>query len=665
MINTYKHDDVLEIAMNNPPVNAFSGALRQQMGEVLAAALGDDSVAAVVIRGEGRMFSAGADITEFGKPPVSPLGTDLVKVIERSSKPMVAAISGAALGGGFELALACHYRIATPDAKLALPEVKLGLLPGAGGTQRLPRLIGIEAALEFIVSGDAVNGTKALEIGMVDEVAPPDVLLDRAIALARASKSPRRSGDLPIEPDDAAFDRFVSANARRLKGLDAPQACIEAVRASTRMSLDDGLVRERELFGQLLGGTQSKSLRHLFAAERKAGKVEGLPADTKVRPVSRVGIVGAGGMGAGIAMNFLTAGIPVTVVDPDKDTLDRSIGAIRIGYGTSVRKGRMRSGQADKAMAALTTSIHLQDLSACDFIIDTTVTDLDAKKDLFGQLGDIVRPDGILASNTSYADIDALAAATKRPSDLVGFHFLSPADVMRLVVISRGASTAPDVLATALDVARKIAKVPVVIRAEDGFVGKHMVVNRQQNAYALLLEGATPEQVDKVHTDFGMPMGPFQMADLVGLDTGWHGDPGRVETIVDAMCAAGRFGRKQQAGFYDYDDEGRSTSSAATQGIIEGLRARQRIEPRAISDEEITVRTLYTMVNDGACFLADGFVQRASDIDIAWIYGYGWPRQTGGPMFWGATVGHDKIIEGLEQYRDRLGPGFRMGLTPQ
>lgn len=661
MIETKLHDDVLEIVMANPPVNALGAQVRQGLAKALADAQGDPAIKAIVIRGAGKMFSGGADITEFGKPPVDPWLPQVVDAIEASAKPVVAAIHGMALGGGLEVALGAHYRIANPKARLGLPEVSLGILPGAGGTQRLPRLVGVETALGMIVSGTPIAASKAAQAGLVDKLAESDEsLAAEAIAYARTLTTPRRTGDRSVSADPAVFEQFSAQNARKIKGLDAPQACIAAVKAATELPLDQGQEKERALFQQLVAGEQSKALRHVFFAERAAAKIDGLPKDIQLRPITKVGVIGAGTMGGGISMNFLSANIPVTMVEMAQDALDRGIGVMRKNYEATAAKGRLTAEQVEKAMGLVTPTLDFSALADCDLIIEAVYENMDVKKEIFARLDGIAKPGAMLASNTSYLSIDEIAAATTRPQDVLGLHFFSPANVMKLVEVVRGAKTAPDALATGMDIARKIGKVPVVAGVCYGFIGNRMLIPRQANANALLLEGATPEQVDRVHTDFGMPMGPFQMADLAGVDIGWHRDPSRIESLQDALCAEGRWGQKKQAGFYDYDEKRRPTPSPVVATIIDDFRARAGIVPRDISDEEIMVRTLYSMVNEGAKILEEGIAQRASDIDVVWNYGYGWPRHKGGPMFWADTVGLDKIAQALTRYQQALGAEFTL-----
>lgn len=660
MIKTELQDDVLLIGLSNPPVNALATEVRKGLYEAMVDAQTDNAVKAVVIHGVGKLFSAGADITEFGSAPVAPNLPDIVDAIEASNKPVVAAIHGMALGGGLEVTLGAHYRIATPTAKLGLPEVLLGLLPGAGGTQRLPRLTGVEAALGMIVSGSSISATKAAQIGLVDKLTDEEGLIEDAIAFARALQAPRRTGDRTVSCDASVFVNFAAENAHKINGLDAPRACIEAVRAATELVLDEGQAKERALFAQLVDGDQSKALRHVFFAERAAAKIDGLPKDIQLRTIARVGVIGAGTMGGGISMNFLSAGIPITIVEMAQEALDRGTGVIRKNYEATAAKGRLTPEQVEKAMSLLTPTLDFGALCDCDLIIEAVYENMEVKKEIFARLDGVAKPGAMLASNTSFLSIDEIASATQRPQDVLGLHFFSPANVMKLVEVVRGEKTAPDVIATGMALARKIGKVPVVTGVCYGFIGNRMLIPRQGQAIQLLLEGAAPEQVDKVHTDFGMPMGPFQMADLAGVDIGWHRDPNRIESIGDALCAKGRWGQKTKAGYYDYDEKRRPSPASVTEQIIDDFRAQAGIARREISNEEIVVRTLYTMVNEGAKILEEGIAQRASDIDVVWSYGYGWPRHKGGPMLWADQIGLNTVVEGLKRYETVLGRDFSL-----
>ncbi|MEA1015481.1 3-hydroxyacyl-CoA dehydrogenase NAD-binding domain-containing protein [Sphingosinicella sp. LY1275] len=666
-ITTQRHGDVLIVTSNNPPVNALGHAVREGLVKAIEEADADEAVKAVVIRCEGQTFFAGADISEFGKPMQMPMLPMVVDRIEACTKPVVAAIHGTALGGGLEVALACHYRVAVPSAKLGVPEVKLGLLPGAGGTQRLPRVVGVAKALEMTTGGTPIGAEEAHDLGLVDRQIEGD-LEQHAVAYADEVKAVRPIPKSSARDDKLAearanpglFDEFRKANARKMKGFDAPEANIKAVEAAVAKPYAEGVLDERRLFMELMSGTQARAQQYFFFAERKASKIEGLPEDTRARDIKRVGVIGAGTMGGGISMNFLSAGIPVTIVEMAQDALDRGTGVMRKNYEATAAKGKMSAEQVEGAMGLLTPTLNMEDLADCDLIIEAVFENMDVKKDIFGKLDAIAKPGAILASNTSYLNIDEIAAATSRPQDVLGLHFFSPANIMKLLEVVRGANTAPDVLVTAMQLAKKIRKVAVVAGVCYGFIGNRMLIPRQMQAQQLLLEGATPEQVDRVHVEFGMPMGPFQMADLAGVDIGWHRDPTRIENIRDALCAIDRWGQKKGAGFYDYDDRRRPSPSPKVQEIIEDFRGRAGVTPREISDQEIVERTLYTMVNEGAKILEEGMAQRASDIDVVWVYGYGWPVYRGGPMFWADTEGLPKIVEGLKRQQERLGEGFTL-----
>jgi len=666
-ITTRRHGDILIVTSNNPPVNALSHAVREGLVAAIGEADQDEAVKAVVIVCQGQTFFAGADITEFGKPMQMPMLPQVVDVIENCTKPVVAAIHGTAFGGGLEVALASHYRVALPSAKLGVPEVKLGLLPGAGGTQRLPRVAGVRKALEMAATGNPISAKQAYEVGLVDRLIEGD-LESHAVAYAEEVRDVR-----PIpktsERDDklaearsnpAIFDEFRKEHARKFRGFEAPEKNIQAIQAAVAKPYAEGVQDERRLFMELMSGTQARAQQYFFFAERQAAKIDGLPEGTAPRAIERVGVIGAGTMGGGISMNFLSAGIPVTIVEMQQEALDRGTGVMRKNYEASAAKGRITAAQAEGAMGLLKPTLSLDDLADCDLIIEAVFENMDVKKEVFGKLDRIARPGAILASNTSYLNIDEIAASTSRPEDVLGLHFFSPANVMKLLEVVRGAKTAPDVLMTAMQLAKRIRKVAVVAGVCYGFIGNRMLMPRQVQANRLLLEGATPEQIDRVHVEFGMPMGPFQMADLAGVDIGWHRDPSRIENVRDALCAADRWGQKKGAGFYDYDEKRRPSPSLVVAGIIDDFRAREGVQPREITDQEIIERTLYTMVNEGSKILEEGMAQRASDIDVVWVYGYGWPVYRGGPMFWADTEGLARIVEGLRNQQERLGSDFTL-----
>jgi 3-hydroxyacyl-CoA dehydrogenase len=662
-ISTRKHGDVLIVLSNNPPVNALSTAVRQGLVDAIAEAEADDSVNAVVIACEGQTFFAGADITEFGKPPRQPWLPMVVDAIESCSKPVVAAIHGTALGGGLEVALGCHYRVADRSAKLGTPEVKLGLLPGAGGTQRLPRAAGVKRALEMTATGNPIGAKEGFDCGLVDRLVEGE-LIPHAVAYAEEvrevrplPKSSERQDKLN-ECDPAIFDEFRKANEKRFRGFVAPEANIRAVKAACEKPYAEGVIEERKLFMELMTGEQSAAQRYFFFAERKAAKIEGLPENTEPRPIRKVGVIGAGTMGGGISMNLLSAGIPVTIVEMGHEALDRGTGVMRKNYEASAAKGKLTEEQVSKAMGLLTPTLDFSALADADLIIEAVYENMDVKKDVFTRLDRIAKPGAILASNTSYLNLNEIASVTSRPGDVVGMHFFSPANVMKLLEVVRGDKTAPDVLLTAMTLGKRIRKVPVVAGVCHGFIGNRMLMPRQIEATKLLLEGATPEQVDRVHVEFGMPMGPFQMADLAGVDIGWHRDPNRIENVRDALCAIDRWGQKKGAGFYDYDEKRRPSPSPVVQQIIEDFARKRGVERREINDQEIVERTLYTMVNEGAKILEEGIAQRASDVDVVWVYGYGWPVYRGGPMYWADHEGLAKIVEGLKRQEERMKPEF-------
>jgi 3-hydroxyacyl-CoA dehydrogenase len=652
-VTTAREGDILILTVDNPPVNALSWHVRQGLADGISESLADDGVKAILLICAGQTFIAGADISEFGKPPQGPDFGAVLRQMEGSSKPVIAAIHGTALGGGLETAMCCHYRIAVPSAKLGVPEVKLGLLPGGGGTQRLPRLVGVEQAAVMCALGEPISTKKALETGLIDAMAGEDSLRADAIAFATSciAKGPRPVGKLPVTGDTAIIAKLEAENARKWKGFEAPYANLRCVAAAaTHPDIEEGLKFERTEFLKLMSGSQSAAQRHLFFAERQAAKIDGLPKDTALREIKTVGVIGAGTMGGGITMNFLQKGIPVTIVETAQEALDRGVGVIRKNYEASAAKGRFTAEQVEGMMGLLTPSLSLDDLAHCDLVIEAIYENMAVKKEVFAKLDTICKSGAILASNTSYLNIDEIASATSRPQDVLGMHFFSPANVMRLLEVVRGAETADDALATAMAIGKKIGKVAVVSGVCDGFIGNRMLSKRQAPANDLLMQGATPEQIDRVFTDFGFPMGPFQMGDLAGLDIGWHRDMEKEPTnIREALCKAGRWGQKNGKGFYDYDEKRNRTPSAEALGIIEDFRSRSNMAKRDVTDQEIIEACLYPMVNEGHLILEEGMAQRASDIDVVWVFGYGWPVYRGGPMIWGDLEGAGKIVESLER----------------
>jgi 3-hydroxyacyl-CoA dehydrogenase len=663
-----KRGDVGIIWINNPPVNAISVGVRQAMIDGVAKLNADAEIKVGILACEGRTFMAGADITEFGKPPLSPGLHEAIDAIENSPKPIVAAIHGTAFGGGLESALACHYRVAVANAQVGLPEVKLGILPGAGGTQRLPRLIGIDAALNIIVSGDPVPAAQAAKVGVIDKIVDGD-LLEGAIAFAKdlvAKKAPaRKIRDISIDAGKLPagyFDEARKRIAKEKKNLFSPQRIVDTLEAAATLPFDQGLKRERELFVQCQQNPQAKALQHVFFAERKAANIPNLDKSVKPRDVKTVGIIGAGTMGGGIAMNFLNVGIPVTLLEVKQDALERGVGVIRKNYENTASKGKLTMEQVEQRMGLLKPTLSYNDLSQADLIIEAVFETMAIKKDVFGTLDKVAKQGAILASNTSYLSIDEIATATSRPQDVVGMHFFSPANVMKLCEIVRGEKTAQDVLMTALDVTKRIKKVGVVCGNRDGFIGNRMLGGYGYQASLAVLEGAMPEQVDKVIRDFGMPMGPLQMSDLAGLDIGYKSrkdrDPstfdGRVSRSADLLVEMGRLGQKTQAGYYDYAPGDRTPKpSPVVAEIIEKVSKEYGIARRKISDEEILERVMLSLMNVGCEVLREGVAYRASDIDVVYLYGYGFPAYRGGPMFWAENeIGLKNALEKLKKYED-------------
>jgi 3-hydroxyacyl-CoA dehydrogenase len=666
-----KRGDVGIIWIDNPPVNAISVGVRIAIIDGVTKLAQDPEIKIGVLACEGRTFMAGADITEFGKPPLSPSLHDAINAVENSAKPIIAAIHGTAFGGGLEVALACHYRAAIASAKIGLPEVKLGLLPGAGGTQRLPRLTGVEAALGIIVSGDPIPATQAAKAGVIDKIIDGD-LLEGAIAYATGfagQKAPlRKIRDIHIDAGklpSAFFDAARTRIAKEKKNLFAPQRIVDALEAAATLPFAEGMARERELFMQCARNSQSKALQHVFFAERKAANVPNLGKSVTKRDIKSVAVIGAGTMGGGIAMNFLNVGIPVTLLEMTREALDRGVGVIRKNHENTASKGKLTLEQVQQRMELLKPTLSYADLTQADLIIEAVFETMAIKKDVFGKLDQVAKKGAILASNTSYLSIDEIADSTSRPSDVVGMHFFSPANVMRLLEIVRGAKTAQDVLVTAIDVAKRINKVGVVCGNRDGFIGNRMLGGYAYQASLMVLEGAMPEQVDAALRNFGMPMGVLQMGDLAGLDIGYKSrkdrDPstfdGRASRLADLLVEMGRLGQKTQAGYYDYAPGDRTPrSSPVVRDIIEKVSKEFGIPRRKFTDEEIVERCFLALMNVGCEVLREGVAYRSSDIDIVYLYGYGFPAYRGGPMFWAENaVGLKTALEKLKQYSAATG----------
>ncbi|MBV8091378.1 MAG: enoyl-CoA hydratase/isomerase family protein, partial [Alphaproteobacteria bacterium] len=637
----------------NPPVNALKHEVRAGLADALRQARDDAAVKAVVIACAGRTFFAGADITEFGKPPQAPGLGEVIAAIENMPKPVVAALHGTALGGGFEVALACHFRLAVPSARVGLPEVKLGLLPGAGGTQRLPRLIGPEKALGMIVTGDPIGAREALADGIIDEIVEGD-LMSGALAFARRvvaeGKPLRRVRDREDKLVAEGFADAAEALTRRLRGRDAPAACVEAVRNAITMPFDEGLKREAELFRKLVAGDQSKAQRHIFFAEREAARVPGIPEGTKPRPITRAAVIGAGTMGGGIAMCFANAGIPVTVVETSRDLLQRGLERVATNYRNTVSRGGLAADEMERRMALINGITELDAVGSADVVIEAVFEEMELKKRVFADLDRAAKAGAVLATNTSTLDVNEIARATRRPQDVLGTHFFSPANVMRLLEVVRGAETVPDALVTAVDLGRRLGKVPVTVGVCYGFVGNRMLAQRSVEAERLLLEGALPQEVDAAVTGFGFPMGPFAMADMAGLDVGWRIRKGRGERneVEDALCEAGHFGQKTGKGYFRYEAGSRTPiPDPEVEHIILEASSRAGLRRREIPQEEIVERMIFPMVNEGARILEEGIAARPGDIDVIWVYGYGWPVWRGGPMYYADQLG-------LAHIRDRL-----------
>lgn len=652
---------VLTIA--NPPVNALGAAVRGGLLDALTAALADPDVRAIVIAAEGKVFVAGADISEFGKPVVPPSLPDVLSAIESAPKPVVAAINGMALGGGLELALACHARIVAASAKLGLPEIKLGIIPGAGGTQRLPRLIGAAPAFAMMASGDPISADKAKAAGLADEVVEGDLLAAasaHALHLADAGiwrTSGAAEGKVD-EADRAAFEAAAADAIRKAPRMPNVKALALSVRTGLDKGLAEGLATERAAFLDLVKDPTSKALRHLFFAEREAARVPGIGKDVKARPLAKAAVIGAGTMGGGIAMCFAQAGIPVTLIEVKEEALNAGLARIRSNYETSVKRGSLTQEKMERHLGFITGGVGLEAAADADIVVEAAFEEMGVKAEIFGALDRITKPGTILATNTSYLDVNAIAETTSRPQDVVGLHFFSPANVMRLLEIVRGAKTAPDVLVTSLDLARRIGKLPVVVGVCYGFVGNRILSRRTQAAERILLAGALPHEVDEAITDFGFRMGPFAMADLAGLDIGWRARKatGAKAPVADALSEQGYFGQKTGRGFYLYPEGARKGErNPDTEALITRLSEERGISRRSFSKEEIIARLMYPMVNEGAKILEEGIAARSSDIDVVWVNGYNWPNFTGGPMHWAEGVGLSRIVEALETFAAETG----------
>ena len=662
-----RHDDVAIIELDNPPVNALSLGLRQGLAASLEAALADPGIVAIVLAGAGRLFCGGADLREFNTPAAAqPPSTRTIRLdMERAGKPIVAAIHGSALGGGLEMALACHYRVAHADAQLGLPEVRRGLLPGGGGTQRLPRLVGVGAALDMVTGGEPIGAARAREIGLVDEVADGDA---RAAAIAFARRVAAAGGPHPvasarearIEDAEAFFAAARERVAREARGQVAPLECLACVEAAVRLPFEQGLDFERERFAVLVSGTQSKALRHVFFAERAAARIPGLPDDVAQRPIRKVAVIGAGTMGGGIAMSIANAGLPVVQLETAAAALEKGRGTMTRNWAGTVAKGRLSQAEMDRRLALVTGTLSYDDLADADLVIEAVFEDMAVKKAVFAKLDAVCRPGAILATNTSRLDIDEIARSTSRPGDVIGLHYFSPANVMRLLEVVRGAASAPDVIATSMAFGRATGKLPVLAGNCEGFIGNRMLSAYTREAGFLLEEGASPAQVDGALQRFGMAMGPFRMGDLAGLDIGWAGRKRTAATrpqhlrysrVADRICELGRFGQKTGSGWYRYEAGSRT---ALPDPLVDDLIAQCAVEAgiarRTLGDAEIVERTMYALANEGAKILAEGIALRASDIDLVYVNGYGYPAWRGGPMFYADTVGLPAVAERVRAF---------------
>lgn len=655
--------DVAVIRTAAPPVNALAAPVRAGLLQALTAIEARPDVRAIVIACRGRTFHAGADIGELARGPTPPLLTEVLAAFERTDRLLIAALHGTPLGGGLELALTADYRIAAQGTKCGLPEVKLGLIPGAGGTQRLPRAIGIAAAVEAIATGRQIPSAEAVERGLIDRVVADTALeaaaVDWARELAATGAPKRRLSDRTPGGDAAALEAAVAALPRQTQGLDAPAAAVRALRACLERPFAEGLAVERTEFVRLLASPQSLALRHLFFAERAVTKSRWIDASARPRAIARVGVIGAGTMGGGIAMAFLNVGLSVCLVEQNGTALERGVAVIRSHYAASRDRGKLSDGERTARLARLNPSVDLGALADCDLVIEAIYENMEAKLALFTRLGAHVGAEAILASNTSYLDIERMAQASGRPGQVVGLHFFSPAHVNRLLEIVRTDSVAADTLATAQAVARTVGKVGVVVGNAHGFVGNRMLLPRQREADLLVLEGARPRDVDRVLERFGFAMGPFRMRDLAGMDIGWNRDDSRSRTVREILCEMGRLGQKSGGGYYDYDASRRATPSEEADAVVRQFAAREGIAQRIVSDTEILERCLYPMINEGAKILAEGIAERASDIDTVWVAGYGWPAHTGGPMHWAGTVGWAHVVERLDAYADTVGDALR------
>ena len=661
------NDNVAILTLNSPPVNALSANVREGLDKGIKEAIANSNVDAIVLICDGRTFIAGADISEFGKEPKGPSLFEVQEELENSPKPIIAAIHGTALGGGLEVALTCHYRIAVPSAKCGLPEVSLGLLPGAGGTQRLPRLVGVEQALKMVTSGIHLSADKCLKSGLIDKLATENHLLEDSISFAKEivseNKPLKKVRDIDekvtaARGNDQLFNDFRNSISRKTRGFLAPEYNIQCIEAAVNKPFDEGIKVERDLFLKLVTGNQSAAQRYFFFSQRQVAKIPDIPKETEKLPIKDVGIIGAGTMGGGIAMNFANAGIPVTIIEQSQEILDKGIGIIRKNYENTASKGRISIDDVEKRMNLINGDVSINSLAEKDLIIEAVFENMDLKKEIFSKLNNVAKKGAILATNTSGLDINEIASTTDSPENVIGLHFFSPANVMKLLEIVRGEKTSNEVIATSMTMAKSIGKVAALVGVCPGFVGNRILAQRQREANKLILEGALPWDIDDALFEFGFPMGPFAMSDLAGLDIGWNKENSRGETIREKLCENDRLGQKSGKGFYIYDENRKKSPDPEVEELIISFAQEKQIKRRSISKEEIIERCLYPMINEGFKILEEGMAIRASDIDIIWINGYGWPVYEGGPMFYGNLIGFEKILEWLKKMEEEYGNDF-------
>jgi len=665
------HGAVAEALIDNPPVNATSASVRSGLAQAIRTMESDPAVSALVIRCAGKTFIAGADIKEFGKPMADPGLPEVMAMMDRATKPIVAAVHGTVLGGGFEVALACHYRIAAPGTKFGFPEVKLGLMPGGGGTQRTPRLAGLAAAIPLLTQGNPIGAQEALAANLIDAVTTGDLASEAREFVGRLlaeQRGPRNAGALPMPADEPAlFEEAKTTLARKMKGQTAPLRALEAIRLGYAMAFEDAVKQELAIFRECLAGPQSKALRNIFSAEREVARIPDLPADTATRPVERVGVIGLGVMGRGIVMAFATAGLPVVAVALDDEHVGAARKSIEKMWSSSVAKGSLAQDAMDKRLALIEFVTDAERLSSVDIVVEAVTESLAVKQGVFAQLGEVTKPGTILASNTSFLDIDALAEASQRPEDVCGMHFFNPAHVMRLLENVRAAKTKPDIVATIMALGKRIGKLSVLSGVCDGFIVNRMLSKRSREGFFLVEEGASPAAIDKVLLSYGFPMGPFALGDLAGLDVQAAARASRRASATERelradfpeqMVAAGRLGQKTGSGWYSYDENRKASPNPLTSEMIAAHAERHGLALREIGEDEIRERLLYAMVNEGAKILGEGVAPRPHEIDIAMVNGLGWPAYSGGPMFWADQIGLEKVLATIERFRAAHGDAY-------